>query len=166
MSRTLGFRGPMAAHLVGVSYRRLDYWAHIDLVQPSIAEGRGSGTTRMYSYEDLVWLRIIGCLLAGGISFPAARRASGDLCRHLAGSLVETTLILKGSQVVVARCDGEVLELLHREPGVLNVLPLGPLAEELDRKIRDAVARNASGVVSLPETIEVAYREQALPFAG
>jgi DNA-binding transcriptional MerR regulator len=166
MSRSLGFRGPLAAQLVGVSYRRLDYWAHIDLVRPSIAQGRGSGTTRVYSSEDLVRLRIIGCLLGGGISFPAARRASGDLCRRLAGSLVEISLILKGSQVVVARSDGEVLELLHREHGVLNVLPLGPLAAELDRKIRDAVARNASGVVPLPETIEVGYSEQALPFAG
>src|SRR5256886_11942153 len=46
----IGFRGPQVCKIVGISYRQLDYWARTDLVRPSLADARGSGTQRRYSY--------------------------------------------------------------------------------------------------------------------
>ena len=45
----LGYRGPQVCKIVGISYRQLDYWARTDLVRPSLADARGSGTQRRYS---------------------------------------------------------------------------------------------------------------------
>jgi hypothetical protein len=55
----LGYRGPQVCTIVGISYRQLDYWARTDLVRPSIADARGSGTQRTYSYRDLVRLKVV-----------------------------------------------------------------------------------------------------------
>src|ERR1700694_193361 len=57
--RELGFRGPQVCSIVGITYRQLDYWARTDLVRPSIAEARGSGTQRTYSFADLVRLKVV-----------------------------------------------------------------------------------------------------------
>src|SRR3954467_10368898 len=48
-----GFSGREAADIVGITYRQLDYWARTDLIRPSLADARGSGSRRRYSYHDL-----------------------------------------------------------------------------------------------------------------
>src|SRR5436853_2311112 len=57
-----GFRGPQVCKIVGITYRQLDYWARTDLIRPSIADARGSGTQRRYSYRDLLELKVIKSL--------------------------------------------------------------------------------------------------------
>ena len=49
-----GYRGPQVCSIVGITYRQLDYWARTDLVRPSVADAKGSGSQRRYSYRDLV----------------------------------------------------------------------------------------------------------------
>src|SRR5438034_11038595 len=70
-----GYRGPQVCKIVGITYRQLDYWARTDLIRPSIADARGSGTQRRYSYRDLVELKVIKSLLDAGVSLQSARRA-------------------------------------------------------------------------------------------
>src|ERR671934_1411979 len=85
--RELGFRGPQVCSIVGISYRQLDYWARTDLIRPSIADARGSGTQRLYSYRDLVELKVIKHLLDAGISLKTARTAIEYLREHLGEEL-------------------------------------------------------------------------------
>ena len=61
-----GYRAPQVCKLVGITYRQLDYWARQGLVRPSIADARGSGTQRSYSFNDLVRLKVIKNLLDAG----------------------------------------------------------------------------------------------------
>ena len=68
-----GFLCKEAAEIVGVTYRQIDYWARTNLVKPSLATARGSGTRRMYSYRDLLELRIIKKLLDAGIRLEKVR---------------------------------------------------------------------------------------------
>ncbi|HET8788441.1 MAG TPA: MerR family transcriptional regulator, partial [Actinomycetes bacterium] len=58
-----GFRGPIVYKLVGITYRQLDYWARTDLIRPSLADARGSGSRRLYSYRDLLELKLVKTLL-------------------------------------------------------------------------------------------------------
>ena len=64
---TQTFSGTQAADVVGITYRRLDYWARTDLVRPSALDATGSGSRRRYTYRDLLELRIIKQLLDAGI---------------------------------------------------------------------------------------------------
>src|ERR1700746_1045868 len=93
-----GFRGPQVCKIVGISYRQLDYWARTDLIRPSIADARGSGTQRLYSYRDLVALNVIKHLLDAGISLKTARTAIEYLREHLGEELASASLVINGSR--------------------------------------------------------------------
>jgi DNA-binding transcriptional MerR regulator len=63
-----GYRVPEVCRIVGISYRQLDYWARTGLVRPSLQDAHGSGTQRLYSFQDLATLKIIKKLLDTGVS--------------------------------------------------------------------------------------------------
>src|SRR4026209_1257957 len=68
-----GYRVPEVCRIVGITYRQLDYWARTELVTPSIRDASGSGSQRLYSFQDLVTLRGIKNLLDTGVSLPRGR---------------------------------------------------------------------------------------------
>ena len=70
-----GYRVPEVCRIVGISYRQLDYWARTDLVTPSVRDAHGSGTQRLYSFQDLVTLKVIKNLLDTGVSLQRVRKA-------------------------------------------------------------------------------------------
>jgi DNA-binding transcriptional MerR regulator len=134
-STEAGFRGPQVCAIVGITYRQLDYWARTDLLRPSITEAHGSGTQRRYSYQDLLELKVIKGLLDAGISLQSARRAIGYLRENLDGDVASANLVLTGSESVLATSGEEIVDLLRGGQGVLNILPLAGVKEELDAAI-------------------------------
>src|ERR1700733_14941793 len=107
-----GFRGPQVCNMVGITYRQLDYWARTDLLRPSISDARGSGTQRRYSYRDVLDLKGIKRLLDAGVSLQSTRRAIECLRGEFGGDLSTANLVLAGADAVLARTDGEVVDLL------------------------------------------------------
>jgi DNA-binding transcriptional MerR regulator len=132
---TDGFRGPQVCTLIGITYRQLDYWARTGLLRPSIADARGSGTQRRYSYHDVLELKVIKQLLDAGISLQRARRAVECMRQGIGGDLAATNLVLVGTDSVLAHSDGEVVDLLKGGQGVLNIVPLSGVVEELNADI-------------------------------
>src|SRR5688572_32456986 len=106
-----GFRGPQVCKIVGISYRQLDYWARTDLIRPSIADAKGSGTQRRYSYRDLVELKVIKSLLDAGVSLQSARRAIEYLRENLGEDIASANLVISGNAALLARSDGEIIDL-------------------------------------------------------
>jgi DNA-binding transcriptional MerR regulator len=130
-----GFRGPQVCALVGISYRQLDYWARTGLLRPSVAEARGSGTKREYSYRDLVELKVIKQLLDAGVSLQSARRAVDCLREDLGADLASANLVLTQTGSVLARSNGEVVDLLAGGQGVFNIVPMSGVVGELETDI-------------------------------
>jgi DNA-binding transcriptional MerR regulator len=130
-----GFRPPQVCSVVGITYRQLDYWARTDLVRPSVSDAHGSGTQRRYSYTDLVELKVVKSLLDAGISLRAARQAIEYLREELGDDLASANLVLDGNKSVVARSGDQIVDLLRRGQGVLNIVPLGPVVDDLDARI-------------------------------
>jgi DNA-binding transcriptional MerR regulator len=133
-----GFRGPQVCTIVGITYRQLDYWAR------SISEARGSGTQRRYSYGDLLELKVIKRLLDAGVSLRSARRAI-EVLRESGGDLATANLVLNGSQSVLARSGEEIIDLLKGGQGVLNIVALAGVVEELDAAIHQLAPPPAQG---------------------
>ncbi len=129
-----GFRGPQVCSIVGITYRQLDYWARTDLLRPSIADARGSGTQRRYSYADLLELKVIKNLLDAGVSLRSARKAIEYLRRHVGSEVASANLVLNGSSVLV-RTGEEIVDLLRQGQGVLNIVPLAGVKGEVDAAI-------------------------------
>ena len=75
----VGYRGPIAAQVAGITYRQLDYWARTGLVEPTIRTATGSGSQRLYSFRDILVLKIVKRLLDTGVSLQQIRTAAGHL---------------------------------------------------------------------------------------
>ena len=131
----IGFSGTKAAGVVGISYRQLDYWARTDLVRPSLCDAAGSGSRRLYSYRDLLELRVIKSLLDAGIKLESVRKAFGYLRENAHTDIAAATLVISGNDVLL--CDGETLiDIVRRGgQGVLNVLAIGSVKTDLDASL-------------------------------
>ena len=95
----LGYRVPIACQVAGITYRQLDYWARTDLVKPSIRTARGSGSQRLYSFKDVLVLKIVKRLLDTGISLQNIRLAVESLRDRGVNDLAELTLVSDGTTV-------------------------------------------------------------------
>jgi len=115
---------------VGITYRQLDYWARTGLLHPSISQAKGSGSQRVYSYSDLLQLKVIKRLLDSGVSLQAARRAI-ECLRSSGEDLASANLVIDDRRSVLAHTGEEIIDLLKGGQTVLNIVPLGGLLTEL-----------------------------------
>ena len=130
-----GFSGRRTAEIVGITYRQLDYWARTDLVRPSLTDASGSGSRRQYSYRDLLELKVIKSLLDAGIKLEQVRQVFHYLKEHLGEDVTTANLVISGSGSVLVRTGEELIDALRAGQGVLNVLQLGGVKDELDASI-------------------------------
>ncbi|HUZ21491.1 MAG TPA: MerR family transcriptional regulator [Acidimicrobiales bacterium] len=148
MSET-GYRGPQVCKIVGITYRQLDYWARTDLLRPSLADAKGSGSQRLYSYRDLLELKVIKQLLDAGVNLQQARRAIVCL-RESGEDLATANLVLAGGGSVLARSGEEIVDLLRGGQGVFNIVPLAGVVDEIDAAIHGIAAAHAGAPVAVP----------------
>ncbi|STC78228.1 transcriptional regulator, MerR family [Corynebacterium minutissimum] len=125
----LGYRVPIACQVAGITYRQLDYWARTDLVKPSIRTARGSGSQRLYSFKDVLVLKIVKRLLDTGISLQNIRLAVESLRDRGVNDLAELTLVSDGTTVYECRSNDEVIDLLAGGQGVFGIAVPGILKE-------------------------------------
>jgi DNA-binding transcriptional MerR regulator len=138
----IGFRGPQVCKLVGITYRQLDYWARTDLLRPSLADAAGSGTQRLYSYHDVLSLKVIKKFLDAGLALPAARRAVEAL-RQAGDDLASANIVLSDASSVLASNNDELIDLVKGGQGVLNIFPMAGVVDELDAAIVDLSGSDA-----------------------
>lgn len=108
----LGLRGPVVCKIAGISYRQLDYWARTGLVSPEIRGAGGSGTQRLYSFRDVLMLKVVKRLLDVGISLQQIRTAMGHLRARGVEDLSQVTLVSDGISVYECTSDHEIVDLL------------------------------------------------------
>ncbi|MGH3681795.1 MAG: MerR family transcriptional regulator, partial [Natronosporangium sp.] len=128
-AEAVGYRGVAAMHAAGISYRQLDYWARTGLVEPSIRAAAGSGSQRLYSFRDLVVLRVVKSLLEAGVSLQNIRKAIDTLRAHGVEDLAGITLISDGTTVYECRSAEEVVDLLQGGQGVFGIAISGAFKE-------------------------------------
>ena len=131
------FSGTKVTEIVGISYRQLDYWTRTELVVPSINKGEGSGRRRRYSYKDLLELRVIKNLIDGGIKVEKIRKIFEFLKDGLEEDVTTVNLVISGNKTVLVQSGDELVDLLQKGQGVLNILPLATVKEEVDSAITE-----------------------------
>lgn len=129
-----GFSGKKAAEIVGITYRQIDYWARTDLVRPSSCDAAGSGSRRIYSYRDLLELRVIKTLLDAGIKLESVRDVFKYLRDHVESEIAAAHIVISGQSVVLCQGD-QLVDVLRNGQGVLNVLPLAGVKDQVDSQI-------------------------------
>ena len=130
-----GFTAKQVVALTGVPYKRLDSWAKSGFLIPSIAAADGTGSRRLYSFQDLITLRTAKLLRDAGISLQGLRNVVQFLrdTHGMAQPLAHTRLVMVGDEVLIVQTEGDLLRLL-RHPGrhVLHVVvDVGRLVQAL-----------------------------------
>ena len=131
-----GYRAPQVCNVVGISYRQLDYWARTDLIRPSVQPAQGSGSQRLYSFTDIVQLKVVKRLLDAGMSLKRIRTAIGILREQLSSDtpLADVTLLSDGTTIYAAHSADEVVDVFRRGQGVFGIA-VGPVQEELEGEL-------------------------------
>lgn len=125
----VGYRVPIACQVAGITYRQLDYWARTNLVVPSIRGAHGSGSQRLYSFKDILVLKIVKGLLDTGISLQNIRLAVEKLRDLGVDDLATITLVSDGTTVYECRSNEEVIDLLAGGQGVFGIAVPGIMKE-------------------------------------
>jgi len=131
----VGYGGRQAAEIVGITYRQLDYWARTDLIVPSITAATGSGSRRRYSYRNLLEMRAVKSLLDAGIRLELVREVFSYLRENLDTDVASVNLVISGQKSVLVQTGDEIVDLLARGQGVLNILPLASVKSQVDAAI-------------------------------
>jgi DNA-binding transcriptional MerR regulator len=121
MAEAEGYRVPEVCRTIGITYRQLDYWARTGLVTPSIREAGGSGTQRLYSFQDLVVLKVIKKLTDLGVSLQRVRKSIAYLRQSGHEQPTGITLMSDGSSVYACESEDEIIDLVKRGQGVFAI---------------------------------------------
>jgi DNA-binding transcriptional MerR regulator len=156
-----GFTAHQASRFTGCTARQLRYWDQIGLVRPSIRQTGGRpGVARMYSFRDLVALKVVKSLLDGGMSLQRVRRA-WDFLNKKAGldqHLAEVKLVTDGKSIFkVVRREGEVLDALRQGQMAFFVA-----IDEVSRQVADEVAEFRTDRDQFVRALKDAAREARL----
>lgn len=116
-----GYRGPVASKAAGITYRQLDYWARTGLVEPSVRGAQGSGSQRLYSFRDILALKVVKRLLDSGVSLQQIRIAIEHLREFGIDDLSGITLISDGASVYACTSPDEVMDLINVGQGVFGI---------------------------------------------
>jgi len=136
----VGFGSAVALKLTRVTYRQLDYWARTGLVGSSIRQAAGHGSRRVYSFQDLVALRVVARLLEAGVSLQAVRRAVEYLKRHSDRPLNTLALAGQGSRVYVLADDPSKMIEATAQGQVVIALDVEPIVRELRADVTELSA--------------------------
>jgi DNA-binding transcriptional MerR regulator len=144
-----GYRGPTACQVVGITYRQLDYWARTGLVVPSVRGAAGSGSQRLYSFKDVLVLKVVKRLLDAGVSLQNIRLAVDHLRARGVRELAGITMLSDGTTVYECSSPEEVFDLVQGGQGVFGIA-IGGAMREITGSIRKFPVERADGVVSGP----------------
>ena len=118
---SVGYRGPTACKAAGITYRQLDYWARTGLVEPTVRGASGSGTQRLYSFRDILVLKIVKRLLDTGVSLQQIRTAVDALRARGVEDLAQLTMMSDGASVYACTSPHEVIDLVQGGQGVFGI---------------------------------------------
>jgi DNA-binding transcriptional MerR regulator len=158
----IGYRGPTACAAAGITYRQLDYWARTGLVEPSIRSATGSGSQRLYSFKDILVLKVVKRLLDTGVSLQNIRTAVDTLRARGVEDLAQITLLSDGTTVYECTSSEEVVDLLRGGQGVFGIAVSGAL-RELVGSLAQLPGERADGTdasVRVPLADELARRRE------
>ena len=155
----VGYRGPTACHVAGITYRQLDYWARTGLVEPTVRTAGGSGTQRLYSFRDVLLLKVIKRLLDAGVSLQQIRSAVHHLRERGTDDLTGVTLMSDGASVYECRSADEVIDLLQGGQGVFGIA-IGGVWKEIEGSLHSLPSERAIAEADTSSD-ELAARRQA-----
>jgi len=133
-----GYTGPQVCNIVGISYRQLDHWTTTKLIKSSLRNIKGSGHHRLYSFEDLLKIKIINNLRDAGMSLQKIRIALNSLQKILntGASYSDITVVSDGQSIYASKNENDFIDILRKGQAVFGI-SLGPVHDEIEQQVID-----------------------------
>ncbi len=174
----MSFNTKTSVKLTGLTPRQIDYWDRTHFIKPSVKEASGYGTGRLYSFEDIVQLKVAKTLIDKGVSLQKIRKAITYLKKNfpdIKKPLAEMRFLTDGETIfVLADKKEKILDALAKGQMVF-ALAIGELIEELkgevmkisqDRKYKVPVNRKTYEVVLHPDTEDGGFWVECVALPG
>lgn len=147
-----GYAARLVAKVVGVPYSTLDYWARTKFITPSIQDAEGRGSRRLYSFRDVVALRVAKRLRDEGISLRRLRKVVSFLEQHfpeIESGLAMAVLVSDGKRVFLVESDQRLIDVSGGGQ-LFWAWPIKPLLAETRRRLAYMAKRMASSLPGKP----------------
>lgn len=144
----MGYRGSAASRAAGITYRQLDYWAHKHIVEPSVTASHGSGSRRLYSFNDVLMLAACKKLLDLGVNLQNISQTLQFLRAYRSTQLSHMVIVCDGEHV--RACEGETMfaDVLQHESAVF-IIAVGALFRQVESSLAAAESVAVTSDVAL-----------------
>ena len=130
-----GYSSKQVVKIAGITYRQLDHWDRIDFIKPSAKKAKGCGSRRQYSYQDLLRFKVAKRLLDNGVNFHMVIKVFEYMEKELGDDIVTANLVIDGDQVYYERDPQNILDLIQRGQGVLNLVGIPAINSQLQAEV-------------------------------
>ena len=134
----MNFNTKAVSNIARLSIRQIDYWDRTHFIKPSVMEASGYGSVRLYSFNDLIQLKVAKTLMDKGISLQKIRKAINYLKKNMPEiekPLSELKFLTDGETIFVLTKDKkEIIDTLKNGQLVFSIA-LGEIIEKLKGEI-------------------------------
>ena len=131
-----GYTGPEVCKITGITYRQLDHWTTSSLINASIRNLKGSGFHRIYSFQDIIQIKLVNKLREAGVSLQKIRIALKNIQKVLGDdiSISDVSVFSDGKSIYVISDNDQMIDLLKKGQAVFGI-SLRPVHSEAEAKI-------------------------------
>ncbi len=131
-----GYTGPEVCKITGITYRQLDHWTTSSLIKASIRNLKGSGFHRIYSFQDIIQIKLVNKLREAGVSLQKIRIALQNIESVLGQNinLSDVSIFSDGKSIYVITDNDQMIDLLKKGQAVFGI-SLGPVHVEAEAEI-------------------------------
>jgi predicted RNase H-like HicB family nuclease len=174
----MNFNSKTIASILGLSIRQIDYWDRTHFIKPSVSEASGYGSVRLYSFNDLVQLKVARTLMDKGISLQKIRKAMNYLKKNMPEvkkPLSELRFLTDGETLFVLTEDKKVIIDALKSGQFVFAVALGKIIEDLkgevitlqkDKKYEVTVRSKKYSVILHPDREDRGYCIECPTLAG
>ena len=140
-----GYTGPEVCNITGISYRQLDHWTTTKLIDASVRNIKGSGFHRIYSFNDIILVKLVKKLRSAGVSLQKIRIALKNVNKILGknSNISDVSIFSDGSSIYVLSDNDQMIDLLKKGQAVFGI-SLGPVHTEMEAEILSLYPDKAS----------------------
>ncbi|MBI4839460.1 MAG: MerR family transcriptional regulator [Nitrospirae bacterium] len=134
----MNFNSKTVSIITGLSFRQVDYWDRTHFIKPSVSEASGYGSVRLYSFNDLIQLKVAKTLMDKGISLQKIRKALTYLKKHMPEvkkPLSELKFLTDGETIFVITKDQRVIINTLKSGQLVFSIALGEIVEDLKGEV-------------------------------
>jgi len=134
----MNFNTKTIARILQLSIRQIDYWDRTHFIKPSIREASGYGSVRLYSFNNLVQIKVAKTLMDKGITLQKIRKAINYLKKNIPEvkkPLSEIKFLTDGETIFVLTEDKKVIIDVLKSGQLVFAVALGKIIEDLKGEV-------------------------------